>query len=337
LITLRRLSLIFVVAAAALLAGAISAARVPAAAGVAPQAVLTATPNPAEINELVSFDGSGSTGDGQGSAITGYEWDLDGDGVFESDTGTAPKIGRTYAQARTTAVRLRVTDTEGDIAETSVSVRINAPPRAGFIFQPSKPKVGRRVVFSSTSRDADGTIPASGYAWDLDGDRQFDDATGETVSEVYSRAGTRRVRLLVSDADGAFAKAVKTVRIQPEQEPLKLMKPFPSVRLQGAITTGGQTEIDLLSVRGPKGAKATVECRGASCPFERRKRKIRRAKVEFPDLETRLQPGVVIEVSVTQPKRIGKFTRFKIRDGKVPKREDRCVEPDRRRPVDCPR
>lgn len=337
MITHRRLTLITALAAAALLPAGATAPPASAAAGVAPTPAISAAPNPAEVNEIVTFDGSSSTGDGQGGTIAKYEWDLDGDGVFESDTGTVPSITRTYAQPRTVTARLRVTDIEGDIAEASLSLRVNAPPAAGFIFQPSQPKVGKRVVFSSTSSDPDGTIPATGYAWDLDGDRQFDDATGETVSQVFARAGKHRIRLLVTDADGTVSRAARNVRVAPERAPLRLMKPFPTVRLQGAITPGGRTEIDLLAVRGPKGAKATVACRGASCPFQRRKRKIRRRKVEFPELEARLQPGVVIEVFVTEQQRIGKFTRFKIRAGKVPKREDRCVKPGSRRPVDCPR
>jgi hypothetical protein len=307
------------------------------APGVAPRPELSATPSPAQVGEAVTFDGSESRGDGQGASVTGYEWDLDGDGVFERATGTTATTVHGYANPQTVTARLRITDEDSDIAETSVSLRINAPPKAGFIYQPSRPKVGRRVVLSSTSSDPDGAIPGTGYTWDLDGDRQFGDATGETVTTSFPKQGKNKVRLLVTDADGATDKVAHKIRVIAEARPLKLMKPFPTVRLRGAIVSGGATEIDLLAVNGPKGAKASVQCRGGSCPFERRKKKLGKRRLTFPEIRGRLQPGVVIDVRVTQRRRIGKFTRFKLRDAKVPKREDRCLEPGRHRPVDCPR
>ena len=43
------------------------------------------------------------------------------------------------------------------------------------------------------------------YAWDLDGDGQFDDATGTTASFVYGTAGTYQARLRVEDPRGGSA------------------------------------------------------------------------------------------------------------------------------------
>ncbi len=327
----------FALAASVTLAAAVTAPSAFSAAGVPPSPALTATPNPAQVGQIVTFEGSGSQGDGQGGTVAQYEWDLDGDGVFEVNTHETPTTGRGYGDPQTVTTRLRVTDSEGDIAEASVNLKINAPPNVGFIYQPSSPKAGRRIVLSSTSSDPDGAIPGSGYAWDLDGDRHFDDATGETVTTAFEKAGKHTVRLQVTDADGATGKAARKIDVARDAPELRLMTPFPTVRLRGAITSSGDTEIDLLSVGGPKGAKAAVACRGGSCPFARRTRRLRDRHIEFPQMRGHLDAGVVIVVRVTQPRRIGKFTRFKLRDGKVPKREDRCVTPGRRRPIDCPR
>ena len=305
------------------------------AAGRPPRPALAVSPNPAQVGQVVTFNASASTGDGQGSTVTQYQWDLDGNGVFELNTQGTPTTARAYGDPQTVVVRLRITDNEGDVAETSVNLRINAPPDAGFIYQPSTPKTGQRIALSSTSSDPDGTLPPSAYAWDLDGDRAFDDATGETVRTKFAKPGTHRVRLQVTDADGAFDQAARTIEVEPRAP--ELMRPFPRVRLSGAITTNGNTEIDLLAVRGPKGAKAEVRCDGADCPFDRRTRKLSKRRVEFPEIRGRLEPGIVIRVSVTEPGKIGKFTRFKLREGKVPKREDRCLAPGKRRPIDCPR
>jgi hypothetical protein len=319
---------------------AVALALTPAASskpGVAPHASLVVGPNPANPNETVTFNGSGSTADGQGSTIASYVWDLDGDGTFETDSAKTSTVSRAYPSPGSFAARLRVTDSEGDISEASVDLRINAPPTAGFIYQPDAPAVGKRVTLSSTSTDPDGAIPPSGYAWDIDGDHLFDDAAGESVTVSFQNPGKHKVRLLVTDADGLTAKRARKIDVAPERSRLKLMKPFPTVRLAGAISSDGGTEIDLLAVRGPNGAKATVECRHQGCPLERQRLTIKHKQVEFHQLEQRLRPGIVLRVYVTQAQRIGKFTRFKLRDGEVPKREDRCVRPGTRRPIDCPR
>lgn len=313
----------------------LAAASAFAAAGRPPRPALSVNPNPAQVGQIVSFDASGSTGDGQGSTVTQYEWDLDGNGAYELNTQGTPTTARGYGDPQTITVKVRVTDNEGDLAETSVSLRINAPPDAGFIYQPSTPKTGQRITLSSTSSDPDGSLPPSAYAWDLDGDRVFDDATGETVTKRFAKPGRHRVQLQVTDADGAVSKADRRIAVEPRAP--ELMRPFPTVRLRGAITTNGNTEIDLLAVRGPKGAKAEVRCSGPRCPFARQARKLRKRRVEFPGIRRRLEPGVVISVRVTERKKIGKFTRFKLRNGKVPKREDRCIAPGKRRPIDCPR
>lgn len=299
-----------------------------------PAASLTASPDPADVGEVVTFNGAGSTGDGAGSTITSYEWDLDGDGDFEVSTGTDPTASRSYAASGTVTVRLRVTDSEGDIDEASIGLRVNAGPRAGFIFEPSTPAVNERVTFSSTSTDPDGQIAPSGYQWDFDGDGQFDEAVGETVTISFPTAGIKAVGLRVTDSDGATNARTREVSVD-RPEP-KLLSPFPIVRLSGEVRSGS-TEIDRLSVRAPPGSKVTVRCRGESCPFREKERTVRRGRrVKFPEIEGRLRPGALIEVYVTQPKRIGKFTRFRIRDGAAPKRRDRCLAPGSRKPIFCP-
>lgn len=300
-----------------------------------PNAVMTANPNPAEVGETVFFNGAGSTGDAGGSTISGYEWDLDGDGNFELNTGATPTASRAYTTSASVTPRLRVTDSEGDVAETSISLRVNALPRAGFIFEPSAPVANERVTFSSTSSDPDGSLGPSSYSWDFDGDNVFGDATGETVTVSFPRAGTVEVGLRVTDADGATA--TKTRKVSVGQARPRLLSPFPIVRLSGEVRSGGSTEIDRLAVRGPRGSKVTVECRGQGCDFKRKSRQVKRRRVKFPEIEGRLRPGAVVRVFVTQEDRIGKYTVFRIRAGAAPKRRDRCLAPGERTPIACPR
>lgn len=94
------------------------------AVGNPPTASLVAAPNPALAGRPVTFDGSASS-DG-GGPITKFEWDLDGNGVFELDTGSTPRATRTYEAPATIPVRLRVTDGVGLTATATTSLRVTA-------------------------------------------------------------------------------------------------------------------------------------------------------------------------------------------------------------------
>ena len=63
----------------------------------APDRVVHGQPNPAETGQTVTFDASASS-DPDGT-IAKYEWDLDGNGTYETDTGTTPTATKTYATA----------------------------------------------------------------------------------------------------------------------------------------------------------------------------------------------------------------------------------------------
>jgi hypothetical protein len=81
----------------------------------APNAFLALSPNPALTGQPVTFDGSASS-DPDGT-IVNYRWDLDGNGSFETDTGTRSSVSRSYPRAAAIAVRLRVTDNDGNTNE----------------------------------------------------------------------------------------------------------------------------------------------------------------------------------------------------------------------------
>ena len=49
-----------------------------------------------------------------------------------------------------------------------------------------------------------------------------------------------------------------------------------------------------------------------------------------------LRAGIRLGVRVTRAGRVGKYTTFTIRAGRSPMRKDRCLRPDRKRPVSCP-
>jgi hypothetical protein len=97
-----------------------------------PVATLIVSPNPALVGRAVTLDASGSTGAGQ--ALAKFEWDLDGDGSFERDTGTAATTTETYNAPQDHPVSVRVTDAVGASAIQTAQLKVNAAPPLGAQF-----------------------------------------------------------------------------------------------------------------------------------------------------------------------------------------------------------
>jgi hypothetical protein len=112
------------------------------------------------------------------------------------------------------------------------------------------------------------------------------------------------------------------------------MQPFPIVRIAGLVLPDGAL-VRILSVRAPRGAHVRVICHGRGCPTRSIAHRSATRVLRFHAFERRLRAGVTLELFVRKEGRIGKYTRFVIRAGKPPARVDRCLMPDRRRPVRC--
>ncbi len=107
-----------------------------------PVASFTARPASAKPGQQVSFDASASK-DPDGT-IAKYEWDLDGNGSYETSTGTTPTVNQTYATEGKVVVGLRVTDNEGATGTTTrtISIGQNQSPTASLHRLP-QPGCGR--------------------------------------------------------------------------------------------------------------------------------------------------------------------------------------------------
>ena len=119
--------------------GATSTAALTEVVHRAPTAAFTINPNPATTGQQVTFDGSSSTDD---DPIAKYEWDLDGDGTFETDTQAVATTTKTFATAGTYTVRLRVTDDHGVQDVISHTVTVNDPTTTGSSTDTTAPRMG---------------------------------------------------------------------------------------------------------------------------------------------------------------------------------------------------
>jgi len=182
--------------------------------GTLPTASFTATPNPVSTGDQASFDASGSS-DPEGP-IAKYEWDLDGNGTFETDTGATATVSKTYAKKGGVTIGLRVTDGDGATATTTVGLTVqNKAPSASFTATPNPVPTLNQVNFDgSASSDFDGTVTK--YEWDLDGNGSYETDTGPTAttSRSFESAGNREIGLRVTDDDGATATTTRTVTVE---------------------------------------------------------------------------------------------------------------------------
>jgi hypothetical protein len=113
----------------------------------------------------------------------------------------------------------------------------------------------------------------------------------------------------------------------------QFMSPLPIVRIRGRLTADG-ARVTLLTVRAPRGARIAVKCGGDHCP--RSRVAIVAVIVHLRPYERVLRAGTRLEIRVTQPSFIGKYTRIVLRRGRPPRRQDGCLMPRSSRPVTCP-
>jgi uncharacterized repeat protein (TIGR01451 family) len=85
----------------------------------------------------------------------------------------------------------------------------NQPPIASFTANPVTGPAPLTVTFDGRGSSDPNGDPLS-YAWDLDGDGAYDDATGATTSRTYTVDGNVSVRLRVTDSSGASAVSQPT-------------------------------------------------------------------------------------------------------------------------------
>jgi PKD repeat protein len=141
-----------------------------------------------------------------GAPLKSFRWNF-GDC---SAPGTSAKLTHVFTSAGTYAVSVTVTDSNGqtDTADREIVVTAyNHTPTASFLWGMLDPAMPTLVGFSAQpSKDVDGQITS--YAWTFgDGTK----GTEITNFHSYSKAGTYRVSLTVTDDGGLTATACQMV------------------------------------------------------------------------------------------------------------------------------
>jgi len=167
------------------------------------------------INAQVTFDGSEST-DAEGP-ITGYKWDFENDGEYDTDWLTTATTTHTYSSTGIFTVKLRVKDNLGtsstDTATVDISEVSGIPPTADA----GGPYAGltyQIITFDgSDSYDSDGSIV--NYTWN------FDDGTvayGKKIVQSFNTSGSCNVTLTVTDNSSLTDSNTTTITIKRDTD-----------------------------------------------------------------------------------------------------------------------
>ncbi|WP_409490036.1 PQQ-dependent sugar dehydrogenase [Amycolatopsis sp. cmx-11-12] len=216
-----------------------------------PVAVATATPSSGPAPLSVQFDGTGSTDPDAGDTLT-YAWDLDADGAYDDSSVSRPTW--TYTAVAAVDAGLRVTDSHGVSATTTVRVTVGNPVGLDPVPVIDTPtgtltwSVGQTVPFSGRAVDAqDGQLPASALSWRLairhcatngtchtHNVQDFPGvASGSFVAPDHDYPSYLQLTLTATDSSGRTG--TKTVDLQPKTVSLD----FTSSPNQAMLTVGG--------------------------------------------------------------------------------------------------
>jgi len=187
---------------------------------------LTATPSSgsAPLTSTLSAVASDQNG-----SIVLYEWDFDGDGNFDQNTGATSSVVYTYNTGGAFQPRVKVTDNGGATtisqpATVTVSSAGNQPPTISSVTpSPSSGTAPMTTSINVSASDSDGYITQ--YEWDFDGNGTIDaTTTSKPVSHIFNETGDYTLFVRVTDNLGATAINHATVNVNAPVTPTPIIK-----------------------------------------------------------------------------------------------------------------
>lgn len=175
----------------------------------APYVYWSYSPGQPDVNQKVTFTSAAIDPDGE---VVSYEWDLDGDGVYEAQ---GQKKTKYFLTSGVKNVSLKVTDNDKASNITRISLMVvDKTPTADFDVNAFVLRQDEDTVFDA---GASTNVGDSGsYRWDWNGDGKFDD-TGETEANAFSNPGEYDVTLEVTDGNGDRDTTTKRLKVVPSE------------------------------------------------------------------------------------------------------------------------
>ncbi|MCB9101309.1 MAG: PKD domain-containing protein, partial [Anaerolineales bacterium] len=165
------------------------------------------------INIPIPLNGSGL--DVAADTLT-YEWDLNGDGIFETP---GKNVNASWPTPGVKSITLRVSDEDGGATTSATTVNVGSPPTANAGGPYGGPE-NSVIAFTGSGSDPDND-PLT-YSWTF-GDGSS--GTGATPSHRYVDNGTYTAILTVNDGRGGVATSQATVTINNVAPTAKISSP----------------------------------------------------------------------------------------------------------------
>ncbi len=173
----------------------------------------TADPLTGEAPLQVEFDGSFT--DPLNGRVDSFQWDFDGDGIFDFYSDTSPATLHTYPREGTYTAVLKVTDGPHSATDSLTVTVTRSLPVVQAKAAPYSGTAPLDVALDADARDPDGTIVL--YQWDFDDDGTVDwtSTTSPAASHLFTTPGDHTARLTVTDDDGQQSSDTVTVSVTP--------------------------------------------------------------------------------------------------------------------------
>ena len=167
---------------------------------------------PLEVNFEVAVNG--------GSLIQKYQWDFEGDGVFDYTSLSSGVVKHTYCEPGVYAPTVRVTNANNLSSQVKSEVRLGisdpeAVKKGKIIIDPKK---GNAPLAAKFFFETGNEINDAEYLWDFDDDGIVDLITSVPQSEfTYNNSGTYMARLDVRTADGVIVSCHEIAYVTNEK------------------------------------------------------------------------------------------------------------------------
>ncbi len=176
----------------------------------------TLLPTPLTAPYKVNFSANGSVGN-----ISLYQWDFDGNSVYDWSSTTSGNIVHTYGEPGTYTAKLKITSPGGLTDVETVTVRVShnsllpAPQAAGSVAP-----VNGVIPFDAAFTDSTSAGTINTYQWDFEGDKNYDATNGaaDSAMHTYTRPGYYLAALKVTGVNGLAHRAyVPVIAAGPNQ------------------------------------------------------------------------------------------------------------------------
>lgn len=142
-------------------------------------------------------------------SIANFAWDFNNDGNYDDATGISAQ--NIYPEAGTYIAALQVTSDSGCVSVVQANVIVHPNPTPSFTY--ANQCLGDNTQFTGSGTVATGSIVS--YQWELNGDGQFNDATGTNISNQFINAGNYQIGLRVTTDKGCSADTFGLLVIAP--------------------------------------------------------------------------------------------------------------------------